>query len=48
MDRTVSHRVAVAVAEITFRDNLTDRVQPVDLESHVAGLMYEPEYPVYV
>lgn len=45
--RTVSHHVAVAVAEIAFREKLTELVQPDDLANHVAQRMYEPEYPVY-
>jgi malate dehydrogenase (oxaloacetate-decarboxylating)(NADP+) len=45
--REVSLAVAVATAEIAYREELATRPRPNDLERHIRDNMYQPEYPVY-
>ncbi len=42
--REVSLNIAVAVAEIAYRDGLATTPRPADLRGHIAGLMYNPTY----
>ncbi len=46
--REVSLAIAVAVAEVAYRNGLASRPRPEDLESFITSLMYEPEYQSYV
>ncbi len=46
--REVSAAIAVAVAEEAYRLNLAEVPRPADLRGHVAGQMYQPQYPSYV
>jgi malate dehydrogenase (oxaloacetate-decarboxylating)(NADP+) len=45
--RDVSARIATAVAEIAFREDLATIERPADLASHVRARMYDPRYPSY-
>jgi len=42
--REVSARIAVAVAEVAFRDDLADIERPDDLLAHIRSEMYDPSY----
>jgi malate dehydrogenase (oxaloacetate-decarboxylating)(NADP+) len=42
--RAVSLAIAVKVAEEAFASGLATEDRPDDLESHIAGLMYDPVY----
>ncbi len=46
--REVSLAVAVAVAEVAYRDGLAVLPKPDDLTAHIRSLMFEPEYQNYV
>ena len=46
--REVSAKIAQAVAEIAYRDNLTPEKKPADLAGVVKNLMFEPIYRDYV
>jgi malate dehydrogenase (oxaloacetate-decarboxylating)(NADP+) len=46
--RSASLQVAVAVAEIAFRDGLAGVDRPGDLAETIRAQMYMPEYPSYV
>ena len=46
--REVSLAIAVAVAEVAYRNGLASRPRPDDLESFITSLMYEPDYQSYV
>jgi malate dehydrogenase (oxaloacetate-decarboxylating)(NADP+) len=46
--RDVSARIAVAVAEVAFRDDLATIERPADLQTFVRSAMYDPHYPSYV
>jgi malate dehydrogenase (oxaloacetate-decarboxylating)(NADP+) len=45
--RDVSLGIAVAVARVAWRGELTTKPQPEDVTAHVSSLMYEPDYPSY-
>jgi malate dehydrogenase (oxaloacetate-decarboxylating)(NADP+) len=45
--REVSLHIAEAVAEVTYRENLTDQRRPAALREHLAAQMYQPIYPDY-
>jgi malate dehydrogenase (oxaloacetate-decarboxylating)(NADP+) len=45
--REVSARIAVAVAEVAFRDGLADIERPDDLLAFIRQQMYQPTYPIY-
>ncbi len=42
--REVSINIAVAVAEIAYREHLTDAPMPHDLRDHIEGTVYDPTY----
>jgi len=46
--REVSVAIAVAVAEVAFRRNLTKMNRPPDLAAHIRSQMYDPAYVDYV
>jgi len=46
--RDVSARIAAAVAEVAFRENLATIERPADLQAFVRAAMYDPHYPSYV
>jgi len=46
--RDVSARIAAAVAEVAFRENLATIERPADLHAFVRSRMYDPHYPSYV
>ena len=46
--REVSTVIATAVAEVTFRRNLTTMTRPADLSAHIKAQMYDPKYEEYV
>lgn len=46
--RAVSLRIAVALAEKAWEQGLATVDKPVDVEAHIAKMMYEPEYPAVV
>jgi len=46
--REVSARIAVAVAEVAFAEELAGMECPADLEAWVEAQMYDPEYVSYV
>ena len=46
--REVSLAVALAVAEVAYRDGLAAKPRPDDLEEHLRSLMFEPEYRSYI
>jgi malate dehydrogenase (oxaloacetate-decarboxylating)(NADP+) len=46
--REVSKAIAIAVAEVVFKHNLTRMQRPDDLPAHVAAVMFDPKYPEYV
>jgi malate dehydrogenase (oxaloacetate-decarboxylating)(NADP+) len=46
--REVSHRIAVAVAEIAFEEGIAGIGMPGDLNAHIQGQVYDPEYVSYV
>jgi malate dehydrogenase (oxaloacetate-decarboxylating)(NADP+) len=46
--REVSTHLAVAVAEVAFRQGHAGIERPADLFSHVRSCMYDPRYPRYV
>jgi malate dehydrogenase (oxaloacetate-decarboxylating)(NADP+) len=46
--REVSVRIAVAVAEVAYRKNLTDRTRPTDILRQIRSCVYEPGYSNYV
>jgi malate dehydrogenase (oxaloacetate-decarboxylating)(NADP+) len=46
--RSASLCVAVAVAEVAFRDGLAGVDRPGDLAEFIRATMYQPEYPSYV
>jgi malate dehydrogenase (oxaloacetate-decarboxylating)(NADP+) len=45
--RAASLSVAVAVAEVAFRDQLAGIERPDDLAGYIRSQMYVPEYPSY-
>ena len=45
--RDVSLQLAVAVAEVAFRQGHAGIARPADLPAHVRSCMYEPRYPRY-
>jgi malate dehydrogenase (oxaloacetate-decarboxylating)(NADP+) len=45
--REVSAHIAVAVAEIAYKDGLATLERPDDLLAHVKSQMYDPRYPTY-
>lgn len=45
--REVSTAIAVAVAEVAFRNGLTTMKRPDDLPAYIAAQMYDPAYPEY-
>ena len=46
--RDVSMKLAVAVAEVAFRQGHAGIERPADLLAHVRSCMYDPAYPQYV
>jgi malate dehydrogenase (oxaloacetate-decarboxylating)(NADP+) len=46
--REVSLAVALAVAEVAYRDGLAAKPRPDNLEEHISSLMFEPEYQSYI
>ena len=46
--REVSARIAAAVAEIAYRDDLATLERPDDLAEYIHGQMYDPRYISYV
>nr|WP_320009498.1 NAD-dependent malic enzyme [uncultured Desulfobulbus sp.] len=46
--REVSLAVAVAVAEVAYREGLAVTPRPDDLSAYIQGLMFEPEYEDYI
>jgi malate dehydrogenase (oxaloacetate-decarboxylating)(NADP+) len=46
--REVSHAIAVAVAELAYRDGLAAEPRPADLAESIRAQMYEPVYRDYV
>jgi malate dehydrogenase (oxaloacetate-decarboxylating)(NADP+) len=46
--REVSARIATAVAEIAYRDDLATLERPDDLSEYIRGQMYDPRYVSYV
>lgn len=46
--REVSLAIAVAVADLAYRQGLATIPRPDDLEQYISALMYEPEYIPYV
>jgi len=46
--REVSARIAVAVADVAFRDGLAEIEPPADLLEFIRGQMYDPRYLSYV
>jgi malate dehydrogenase (oxaloacetate-decarboxylating)(NADP+) len=46
--RRSSARIAAAVMELAWRDDLATRPRPADLAAHVRAQMYEPRYESYV
>ncbi len=45
--RSVSARIAVAVARVAYARGLATIPEPAELESFVTGQMYEPDYQLY-
>jgi malate dehydrogenase (oxaloacetate-decarboxylating)(NADP+) len=45
--REVSAHIAVAVAEIAFRDGLAEIDRPDDLPAYIRKQMFNPRYPIY-
>ena len=45
--RDVSLQLAVAVAEVAFRQGHAGIERPADLVAHVRSCMYDPAYPQY-
>jgi malate dehydrogenase (oxaloacetate-decarboxylating)(NADP+) len=45
--REVSAKIAAAVSRVVIAEGLAERELPEDLESHLAGRMYRPEYRAY-
>jgi malate dehydrogenase (oxaloacetate-decarboxylating)(NADP+) len=46
--RDVSANIAVAVAEVAFRDGLAGRERPGDVLAHVRSKMWDPQYTSYL
>lgn len=46
--REVSLTVAVAVAEVAYKEGLASRPRPDDLTKYIRDLMFEPEYQSYI
>jgi malate dehydrogenase (oxaloacetate-decarboxylating)(NADP+) len=46
--RTVSLRIATAVAQVAKNEGLVSRELPEDLEAHLAASMYRPVHPEYL
>jgi len=46
--RDVSAQVAVAVAEVAYRQGLAQAPRPDDLPGFIRSMMFEPTYPWYV
>ncbi len=46
--REVSAQIAVAVAEVGYKDKLARCKRPADLLAHVESLMYDPTYQSYI
>ncbi|MEZ4457241.1 MAG: malic enzyme-like NAD(P)-binding protein [Gemmatimonadales bacterium] len=46
--RRVSHRIAVEVAEVAYREGLAREPRPADLPGTIEGLMYDGTYPDYL
>ena len=45
--RDVSLQIAIAVAEVAFRQGHAGIDRPSDLAGHVRSCMYDPAYPRY-
>lgn len=45
--RDVSAKIAIEVARVAFRRNLTSMAEPVDLAGFIRGQMYDPTYGSY-
>ena len=46
--RTVSHKIAVAVATEAWRSGLAGRLRPQDIEADIQSRMFDPVYRDYV
>jgi malate dehydrogenase (oxaloacetate-decarboxylating)(NADP+) len=46
--REVSLAVAIAVAEVAYKDGLAVTPRPANLKEYIQGLMFEPEYTGYI
>jgi malate dehydrogenase (oxaloacetate-decarboxylating)(NADP+) len=46
--RSVSVKIAMAVARVAFRSGLNALPQPEDLRQHVTDIMYDPQYKSYL
>lgn len=46
--RDVSKEIAIGVAELAYTRGLASRPRPENLEEYIQGLMYDPEYPMYI
>jgi malate dehydrogenase (oxaloacetate-decarboxylating)(NADP+) len=46
--REVSLKIALAIANIAYDQNLTLAARPTDLESHIRAQVFIPSYPTYV
>lgn len=46
--RQISLEIAVAVAEVAFKDRLASVQQPDDIKAYIQSQMFEPQYPEYV
>jgi malate dehydrogenase (oxaloacetate-decarboxylating)(NADP+) len=46
--REVSLAVAVAVAELAYKEGLAARPRPDDLQAYISSLMFEPDYHNYI
>jgi malate dehydrogenase (oxaloacetate-decarboxylating)(NADP+) len=45
--RAVSARIAVAVVRVAYARGLATLPEPADLDAHIRGLMYDPNYTPY-
>ena len=46
--REVSANIALAVAKVVFKRNLTTMMEPTDLAGHIKSIMYEPDFQQYL
>ena len=46
--REVSLAVAIAVAEVAYKEGVATKPKPEDLGSYIKSLMFEPEYQSYI